>query len=165
MPGASPLTSTYPLASMNYWVIGLCSSPHQIKTQMPTPEPLKEFHDDSREIVVAIKQAKSAGNTELKTELAARHREPFQKCREEARKLIEEAKSRINPDAPRIPIPDAAKAIEAELNETAKAYNAAIQASDHPFATEFREASASAAASASASGPHNTSLAIDGVRI
>jgi hypothetical protein len=75
------------------------------------------------------------------------------------------------PDAPRIPIPDTAEAIEIELKETAAVYNAAIQAADHTLATELRaklnelrEASA-AAASASASGPHNTSLAIDGVRI
>jgi hypothetical protein len=77
---------------------------------------------------------------------------------------------RRSPEAPRIPIPDTAEAIEAELEETAAAYNAAIQASNHALATdlraklnELREASASAAASAS--GPHNTSLAIDGMRI
>ncbi|KAL3484532.1 hypothetical protein BJX62DRAFT_243864 [Aspergillus germanicus] len=67
---------------------------------------------------------------------------------------------------PRIPIPDTAQAIEAELKETAAAYNAAIQASDHALATELRaKLNELREASSGAPGPHNTSLAIDGVRI
>lgn len=109
--------------------------PHEV------PEHVQGHLDEIHKTADAIEAALKSGNTKLATELKAKVKELFNNAPEEAKSLGLIGSGGKAPALPAgVPhdLPESLKQINDELQETAAAYNKAVQDGDHESATKLR---------------------------